>query len=340
MSFSGKQHDYNPFVTAERQLMELLECDDFRPFLSKSSSPSIQHIQRPHTTANTKSKHIELSKTNKIVRSAENTRKNTDTKLASVTSKRSSVIDPPTDFQDRLSVLNDDFELIESLINQNYIDNYDVNNELNDVNFDNISNKIAKSFFLHPDVNDNEHGNFKKERKYSDDMSSIDPRLINENDNLTIPENFKTDDQSSNSSNDNIAPLINSVHKDKYGTKHLIKHISSNKMNRSASLDERDSINKNIKQVNVNKKSIKPTKQTKNVHKSTASLTSSYGSTRNNLGLEKKKTLTSLKRSVSLVDPVKPKNLKNKQDVENYFDEQEKKSGIKAERRSPNRQVC
>lgn len=92
--------------------------------------------------------------------------------------KRASVIEPPYDFQDES--YEDSFEMLENIINSNESDmNTDQLLQLlkNQKNSNRNSDSISLSSFL-------------KERKYSDDMSSIDPRLINENDNLSIPENF------------------------------------------------------------------------------------------------------------------------------------------------------
>lgn len=71
-------------------------------------------------------------------------------------------------------LLHDSFEAIENYINDNFGKN----------DCDNIKNGNKKSF---PEI---------KERKYSDDMTVIDPKLINENDNLTIPDNLVLDDYS------------------------------------------------------------------------------------------------------------------------------------------------
>ena len=49
------------------------------------------------------------------------------------------------------------------------------------------------------------------QRKYSDDMSSVDSNLINENDNLSIPEHFKFGNYSTESSEDTDTTLQNDV---------------------------------------------------------------------------------------------------------------------------------
>lgn len=52
---------------------------------------------------------------------------------------------------------------------------------------------------------------FLNERKYSDDMSSIDSNLINENDNLSIPENFQLDNYSPSSTADTDTTIQNDL---------------------------------------------------------------------------------------------------------------------------------
>lgn len=252
--------------------MELLECDDFKPFFGKTT-------HRPHTTTHTKSKLVDISKNNNIVKSAKSTNPGV----------RRSIIDPPVDFRNTLNT--EEFELIEKLIDQNYEEGYDVNKDLNDINFDIISNKIINSLFVQNE-------------------EVIDPRLINENDNLLIPDNLKMDDYSSHSSNDNVS----TADLEKQPVTKVVKPLGQKKT---------------IKTLNHNPR---VAKSTNTIHKSTASLTSSP-STRSHISTpDKKKTLTSLKKTVPLVDAVKPKHLKSKQDVQNYFNQQERKNNVKIEK--------
>lgn len=139
---------YDPFASAERQFMELLECGDFKPLININTK-----TLRPHTAVANPVKTI----SKKPVRSAE----------TSNNKKRTSVIDPPLSFQDT----EDDFELLENIINDQFNENNDFYLGLNKQNKDDFNVILNK-------------------RKYSDDMCSIDSNLINENDNLSIPENF------------------------------------------------------------------------------------------------------------------------------------------------------
>ncbi|KAB0804887.1 hypothetical protein PPYR_01857 [Photinus pyralis] len=255
--------DYNPFLTAERQLMELLECDDFQPFISKHET--IKSANRPHTVSGSKTKLNEANhNNNKIVKSAETTRKklfkNGESK------KRASVIDPPTDFQD-----GDDFELIESLINQNYLESYDL--------LDAINEDMTKT-------------------RNQDDSPTIDPRLINENDNLAIPDHLIVHHSSSNSSNDNLAPLT----KISSSTRHLTR--SSETLHQTA-----NSRNKVTKTVDTNSKVTKP-KKAAIVRKPSVS------SSKNAPTSEVRKPAP-FKKSLSVQEPPKPKsNFKDDLQVE------------------------
>ncbi|KYB25982.1 hypothetical protein TcasGA2_TC005880 [Tribolium castaneum] len=145
---------YDPFVSAERQFKELLDCDTIRPHtaVEKAKSPPKKSVKSAETSNN---------------------------------KKRQSVIDPPVCFQDS----EDDFELLENILNEKTNFKLDLNK--NDDCFDIFSNTVTV------------------ERKYSDDMSSIDSNLINENDNLSIPENFKLDNYSPTSTEDTDTTIQN-----------------------------------------------------------------------------------------------------------------------------------
>ncbi|XP_063917808.1 uncharacterized protein LOC135133350 isoform X5 [Zophobas morio] len=161
---------YDPFVSAERQFMELLECDAFKPL----TSPTKPHL-RPHTAANNS---VKLP-AKKFVKSA-----------GAPAPKRASVIDPPACFQDP-DAADDDFEILENLINDQF------NND---------------EFFLTLNKHNKDEFNvILNQRKYSDDMSSVDSNLINENDNLSIPEHFKFGNYSTESSEDTDTTLQNDV---------------------------------------------------------------------------------------------------------------------------------
>ncbi|KAK4874722.1 hypothetical protein RN001_014082 [Aquatica leii] len=241
---SVAQSDYNPFLTAERQLMELLECDDFKPFLKKST---IKPLQRPHTVNIAKANQNKHTQ-NKVLKSAENARKKLN--YADPT-KRASVIDPPSDFQD-----GDDFEIIEN------------------------------------------------------------PRLINENDNLAIPKNLMVDSSSSSSSNGHVKPLVDAMDQVKIET-------NSNNLARNSTESVFRNNYKTIKPVICNtrlnlKKQPKHTSST-----STLSLTSSFVPSKG--VYDKKRSVNTIKRSVSIRESVNKPHLKNKQDVEQYFNQQDKK---------------
>lgn len=311
-------------MSAERQLMELLECDDFKPYKTPPKSISI----RPHTTVNTPQKpKSPLVKIKKVSKSAEKAHKINITKTAAK-HKRASVIDPPSDFKDENLI--DSFELIENYINQNFGED----SLTSDIDFEHLcsdnKNNINNHFTQKKDRENFSLSTILNESKYSDD-TSIDPRLINENDNLTIPDNFDTNESSPTSINDN--PEI-----DHYSAKYdkkisaLESEIGKNAHKRSVSVDHND--HKSAEEIqldefisslddleNFTQTELKRSKlPKKNNDKSTISLNSSTSN-------DRKKNLSSLKRSISLLDPVlKPKSLKNKKDVENYFEEQEQRN--------------
>jgi hypothetical protein len=152
--------------------MELLECDDFKPFAT--TKQPLTHTPRPYTAATNATKVV----SQKPVKSAVAASKN-----------RTSIIDPPTSFQDS-ELVEDDFEILENLINKQFNDNGDFFLSLN---------KDSKDGF----------NLILNERKYSDDMSSIDSSLINETDNLSIPEHFKLDHYSPTSTEDTDTTIQN-----------------------------------------------------------------------------------------------------------------------------------
>ncbi|KAF5288334.1 hypothetical protein FQR65_LT12068 [Abscondita terminalis] len=288
---SGIQHDYSPFLTAERQLMELLECDDFKPFFNKQSSTKPTH--RPHTVNIVKTNQNKFLES-KTLKSAENSRKNLDV------AKRTSVLEPPSDFQD-----GDDFEIIESLINQNFLEG----NEFHTLN--NTSNKIfseSLTNLLYP-FDDCGNNSLNKNSQYNDDITTIDPRLINEYDNLAIPKTLNVDSCSSSSSNDHGKRLVNVMDGLKINAVNLEK-VSSN-------------IKPIIRNTRLNIKKLP--KQSKS--KSSLSLNSSFLS--NNIGSDKKKSLNTVKRSVSIREAPNKSNLKTKKDVDHYINQQEKNNTLK-----------
>ncbi|XP_044253322.1 uncharacterized protein LOC123004230 [Tribolium madens] len=188
---------YDPFASAERQFKELLECDT---------------AIRPHTA-------VENAKSppKKIVKSAE----------ISNNKKRQSVIEPPVCFQDS----DDDFELVENILNQKANFNLDLNK--NDECFDVFSTS---------------------ERKYSDDMSSIDSNLINENDNLSIPENFKLDNYSPTSTEDTDTTIQNDLYVKTQSAKKTKKSASSEAKTRNKVKATKETENKsghNIKNCEI-----------------------------------------------------------------------------------------
>lgn len=170
-------------------------------------------------------------------------------------------------------------------------------------------------FYLHP----NQNGvNLKTaERKYSDDMSSIDPELINENDNLSIPDHLKSNSYSP----DSDATLQNDV--DVYSVQYdrkiasleplvLPKTEIIKDLKRSVSLLEETDI---VKDPSRNDKGIRNVKTA--VNKPTGSVRSSSG--------PNKKNTNAMKRSISLAEPVgKARGFKTKAEVESYLNKQER----------------
>lgn len=422
----------NPFLTAaDRQLKELFD-EDFKPITTILSQTT--KTLRPNTTENTPTKpNVYQLNNKKLSKSADKTKKAKTSPVLKI--KRASVIDPPVDFKDEPN-FNDSFEMLESIINESYIDDQ---HELNDEDIVNLLNANLhgthdNSFYLHEknknfDLNrsfylekesvtlGNESVTLGNEsitlgnesinlnsllnvRKYSDDMSSIDPQLINENDNLSIPDNLNLDSSSPISNSDNIdahldhysvqydkkiSEIENSLGKSKskvlkhstsmfensdevrgdvlnksltrstegidgYGKNRLMngtdssdkKKIVKNDHLKSSNL-KRDHVkndhvkkeqiknnhtvtnllkNDQTKQLQTKTKSKLPSKNT--IQKSTTSLNSSFGCNGSG-GKERKKDLSSLKRSISLLDPVTNSRLKSKEEVDNYFDELDQK---------------
>ncbi|KAL1488877.1 hypothetical protein ABEB36_014671 [Hypothenemus hampei] len=283
--------NYDPFEVAERQFMELLECDDLKSFTPFSPSP------RPHsavpTPMQTPTSPLPVKKLSK---SAE--------PVAKHIVQRGSVIEPPVNFKDSLdSVVNhnkdtDDFDLIENIINEHFGDDF-------------FGPDHSNGFFLHkqdPLTLENLLDN--TERKFSDDMtvSSIDPMLINENDNLSIPEHLNNDASSPSSTADTDITLQNDSTppkniEPKATKKTLIKRsLSLVNRKRDINLDLNNPTRKsaNIVKNNVNKaqttvSSVKPQKK------------------------ETKKGLPILKRSMTLSNPSPKPSFKNKQEVNDFL---------------------
>lgn len=318
--------EYNPFLSAERQLLELLECDDFQPY----STESTQSITRPQTTNITHNK-------------SSNSDKKTPAKSAPKdVNKRASVIDPPPDFVDKLSALDDNFALIESFLNDNEV-------------FNNQKRQID-DLFSNGKVNDNNSFNL---RKYSDDSSSIDPDLINENDNLSIPDHLKYSPTSTLDNYSSDATLQNDTDVDHYSIQYD-KKISSlepyvqpktetdKQLKRSVSMLDDDFIvtplktsSPKVKPALQRTKSLRGAKSSSVPRKSTnASVNSSFGPSRGANLDNSKKSLNYMKRSVNLAPPaMKPKTFKTKDDVLNYFSEQERRNSSKNGKASPEKSV-
>lgn len=319
--------EYNPFVVAEKQLMELLQCDDFKPY----------NMSSPHKNLSSKCVPTKSTAQNKYSQS------NINSKTSSA--KRSSIIDPPDDFQDKMLLLQDNFELIENFINDNYVPNDDtINSEKT-----NTKSKVSN----HSDSYKNKTSNglslncILSERKYSDDMNSIDPSLINETDNLSIPDKLPLD---------NCSPMSSSHELDHYSVQYD-KKISvlepmplpkNDKIKRSLSSQDEQTLDDidfdefissfdddesfpTLKSFLQSTKSDKSEK--KIIQKSTLSLNSSFGKNLPSKGPEIKKPITPLKRSVSLSNPVvKARSMKNKQDIQEYLHAKDTKPAKKTER--------
>ncbi|KAJ8984674.1 hypothetical protein NQ317_015765 [Molorchus minor] len=310
---------YDPFESAQRQFMELLECDDF-----KSLTPS-NNISRPHTTTGvSQAKKASPAAKKKTIKSAEPLLTRVEKN-----NHRASVIEPPNTFKDSLDSVNDDFELIENLINDQFTDD----------------NKNSNSFYLHskPQKESLTLGDILDNRKYSDDMSSssIDPRLINENDDLSIPEHFKIDDFSPTSTTDTDMTLQNDV--DHYSLQYDKKIAALEPKVEKISpppAERKPLVKRSVSLLNRSKTdqdSVKVTsKKLTNKSKLTSRSVSSVSATKN-VSVDKKKGLAGLKKTTALFEPLqKPPSLKNKNDVDNYFSEKQQRNS----RSSPEKEVC
>lgn len=250
--------------------MELLQCDDFKPFTPQPINTTINNV------------------------------------------KRSSVINPPTQFEDKLTELNDNFELIETFINEN---------------FSTFNNNNEKNLQL------NNH------RKYSDDLSSIDPKLINDHDDLSIPEHFNNDftDPFSLQYDKNISAFEPIVPKTEI----------INDLKRSVSL-----MNETVVDFEGASRLQKPKSTLAKVNSfrrktpiKSGSVNSSNSTGKGGVaaaaaaGGDKSKQKALMKRSLSVADPVgKPRSFKNREEVHEYFNGREK-SAAKNGRASPEKEV-
>lgn len=307
--------------------MELLECDEFKPF---TPSDQLTNTPRPHTTVPTPLKTptspLLIKKT---VKSAETAKK----------TQRQSVIDPPINFKDSLDsgTDNDDFELIENMINEHF--GGDTDKESND---------NSSGFYLHNLKNNKDSLTLDRiidNRKYSDDMSSsIDPSLINENDNLSIPEHFKIDDYSPTSTVDTETTLQNDEidhYSSQYDAKiEAIEPRATKKplVKRSLSLvnrSKRDTSLSNVKKVassnsNTLKKGAKPNSKTAVSKPSKTNISSekTFIQESKPQKQDKKKGLPLLKRSMTLFDPSPKPSFKSKQEVNDFFNGNEHKNSM------------
>lgn len=275
--------------------MELLQCDDFKPFTP-------QPINRPHTTD-----------TNNINNNTSINNKKT-IKSADIIEKRTSVIDPPSQFEDKLTALNDNFELIESFINDNF-STFTANNEKNLL----LNNR----------------------RKYSDDLSSIDPKLINENDDLSIPDHFKSDFSDTDpfslqydkniSAFEPIVPKTEIIHDLKRSVSLLQPNNNETAVDFGAPRLHKPKTA--LPKVNSFRK-----KQGTTAVKSTGSIVNSSTSKGGTAGDKGKKSMPVMKRSLSMADPMrKPRNIKNKEEVQDYLGGKEKNGRISPEKEVGNR---
>lgn len=122
--------------------MDLLECNDFKSITRPTAKNEQQSITRPQ-----KETHLSASKQHVPTDGLEQ---------------------QLTAIKDSLESLSDDFELMESLIDENFRET-------------NSSSTDSKTIV-------------------DDEVSDIDPYLINENDNLSLPDNFVIDEDSPTSS--------------------------------------------------------------------------------------------------------------------------------------------
>lgn len=274
--------------------MELLQCDDFKPFTP-------QPITRPHTTDTNNFNNNKITNKKTI-------------KSADITDKRSSVINPPSPFDDEMTAFNDNFELIENFISDN---------------FSNLSENNEKNLFL----NNNR-------RKYSDDMSSIDPKLINENDDLSIPEHLKSDFD--------IDPFSLQYDQSISAFEPIIpKTEIINDLKRSVSLIQQnnDEIEDDFGSIHIHKpksalpkvNSFRKKQNSTNMMKSNGSVVNSSACKNATASNRAKNSAALMNKSLSMVEP-KPKIFKTKEQVEEYFNPREKNVS-KSATGSPNKEV-
>lgn len=209
---------------------------------------------------------------------------------------------------------NDDFELIENIINEH---------------FGESPKESETGFYLHNIKADKDPLALDNilDRKYSDD---IDPRLINENDNLSIPEHLKVEDYSPTSTStigtdntlqndvDHYSVLYDSKIEPKATKKPLMKRSLSlvNRSKRETTLTSTKSFNTTVKK--PSNQTVKPKVTNKNnvTQKNNNLSSTKKPSTK---APEKKKALPLLKRSMTLIDPAPKPSFKNKQEVNNFF---------------------
>lgn len=94
-----------------------------------------------------------------------------------------------------------------------------------------LNNQLSNEDF-YPNLNKERKDNFNvnlNERKYSDDTSSIDSNLINEHDNLSIPDHFKLDDYSPTTSADGTDTTLRNNTADLYSLEYDKKIESTEK---------------------------------------------------------------------------------------------------------------
>lgn len=179
----------------------------------------------------------------------------------------------------------DDFEIIENYINDHYGKDDSLDNKLN-------------TQHNHDLINSNE-------RKYSDDFSTIDPLLINENDNLTIPDNLIIESYSPNEVD------VYSIQYDKKISATEPLTFPKIDLQHSQNIDDID-FDELMSALNDDCDEMLLVLDTK------TELSCSTGMNKSP-GVESKK-LTSIKRSVSLTNPVKKaRSMKTKQDIHEYL---------------------
>ncbi|XP_044740672.1 uncharacterized protein LOC123301827 isoform X2 [Chrysoperla carnea] len=194
---------------------------------------------------------------------------------------RASVIEPPNGFQDLQNCKSiENFEIIENIINQN-------------MNENSTKNSINLNKILFTDS------------VISEDTFDINPDLINSIDNLSIPDELKTnDDHFSTEYDKQMSTLETSVLPDVNKNEEDDTLFDFDSFIASFNDDNDDEILPSLK-IYLRQNTV-PTSSSSNFISSSTSL--------------KSPTTSYLKRSVSVVDPVaKPKHMKNKSDVEKYL---------------------